>query len=38
MLAREFSEVERLPDAGIVSPRLLNTDLTPQSSLHALPS
>jgi len=38
MLAREFPEVERLPDAGIVSPRLLNTDLTPQSSVHALPS
>jgi hypothetical protein len=37
MLAREFPEVERLPDAGIVSPRLLNTDLTPQSSVHALP-
>jgi GT2 family glycosyltransferase/acyl carrier protein len=32
-----LDELERLPDAGIVSPRLLNTDLTLQSSVHALP-
>jgi len=33
-----LSELERLPDAGIVSPRLLNTDGTLQSSVHALPN
>jgi N-acetylglucosaminyl-diphospho-decaprenol L-rhamnosyltransferase len=33
-LLREF---ERRADAGIVSPRLLNTDLTLQNSVHALP-
>jgi GT2 family glycosyltransferase len=32
-----LGELERLPDAGIVSPRLLNTDLTLQVSVHALP-
>jgi len=32
-----LDELERLPDAGIVSPRLLNTDLTLQLSVHALP-
>ena len=32
-----LGELERRPDAGIVSPRLLNTDLTLQSSVHALP-
>ena len=32
-----LGELERLPDAGIVSPRQLNTDLTLQSSVHALP-
>jgi GT2 family glycosyltransferase len=30
-------ELEQRPDAGIVSPRLLNTDFSPQSSVHALP-
>lgn len=32
-----LEELVRRPDAGIVSPRLLNTDLTLQSSVHALP-
>jgi len=32
-----LGELERLPDAGIVSPRLLNTDFTLQWSVHALP-
>ena len=32
-----LGELERLPDAAIVSPRQLNTDLTLQSSVHALP-
>ena len=32
-----LAELERLPDAGIVSPRQLNTDMTLQSSVHALP-
>ena len=32
-----LGELERLPDAGILSPRFLNTDLTLQSSVHALP-
>lgn len=32
-----LDEVGRRPDAGIVSPRLLNTDLTLQTSVHALP-
>lgn len=32
-----LEELRRRPDAGIVSPRLLNTDRTLQSSVHALP-
>lgn len=32
-----LGELARRPDAGIVSPQLLNTDLTLQSSVHALP-
>ena len=32
-----LGELERRPDAGIVSPRLLNPDLTLQASVHALP-
>ncbi len=32
-----LKELRRRPDAGIVSPRLLNTDRTLQSSVHALP-
>jgi GT2 family glycosyltransferase len=32
-----MTELRRRPDAGIVSPRLLNTDRTLQSSVHALP-
>lgn len=32
-----LSELKRLPDAGILSPRLLNTDRTLQTSVHALP-
>ena len=32
-----LGELERRPDAGIVSPRLLNADLTLQTSVHALP-
>ena len=32
-----LSELVRRPDAGIVSPRLLNTDRTLQTSVHALP-
>lgn len=36
-LQRLIGELERRPDAGIVSPRLLNTDLTLQTSVHALP-
>jgi GT2 family glycosyltransferase len=32
-----LGEFARRSDAGIVSPRLLNTDLTLQSSVHALP-
>jgi N-acetylglucosaminyl-diphospho-decaprenol L-rhamnosyltransferase len=32
-----LGELDRRPDAGIVSPRLLNTDFTLQSSVHALP-
>ena len=32
-----LGELDRLPDAGIVSPRLLNADLTLQWSVHALP-
>ena len=31
------AELERRPDAGIVSPRLVNADRTPQGSVHALP-
>jgi len=33
-----LTELRRLPKAGIVNSRLLNTDLTLQSSVHALPS
>jgi GT2 family glycosyltransferase len=36
-LERLVAELRKRPDAGIVSPRLLNTDLTPQSSVHMLP-
>lgn len=32
-----LQELRRRPDAGIVSPRLLNTDRTLQTSVHALP-
>lgn len=32
-----LGELKMRPDAGIVSPRLLNTDLTLQWSVHALP-
>lgn len=32
-----LGELVRRPDAGIVNPRLLNTDLTLQWSVHALP-
>jgi hypothetical protein len=32
-----LGELERRPDAGIVHPRLLNPDLSLQSSVHALP-
>jgi N-acetylglucosaminyl-diphospho-decaprenol L-rhamnosyltransferase len=32
-----LDELARRPDAGILSPRLLNPDLTLQSSVHALP-
>ena len=32
-----LAELARRPDAGIVSPRLLNADLTLQTSVHALP-
>jgi GT2 family glycosyltransferase len=32
-----LAELQRLPAAGIVSARLLNSDLTLQSSVHALP-
>lgn len=32
-----LGEIRRRPDAAIVSPKLLNTDFTPQSSVHALP-
>lgn len=32
-----LGELRRLPDAGILSPRLLNTDRTLQTSVHALP-
>jgi len=32
-----LGELRRRPDAGIVSPRLLNTDRTLQTSVHALP-
>lgn len=32
-----LNELGRRPDAGIVSPRLLNTDRTLQASVHALP-
>jgi hypothetical protein len=32
-----LGELDGLSDAGIVSPRLLNTDLTLQTSVHALP-
>jgi GT2 family glycosyltransferase len=31
------AELEQRPDAGIVSPRLLNTNFSPQSSVHMLP-
>ena len=34
---RLLSELRRLPRAGIVGPRLLNSDLTLQTSVHALP-
>jgi N-acetylglucosaminyl-diphospho-decaprenol L-rhamnosyltransferase len=34
---RLMAELQRLPDAGILSPRLLNSDLTLQSSVHGLP-
>jgi len=32
-----LGELERFPDAGIVSPRFMHADLTLQSSVHALP-
>jgi len=32
-----LADLESRPDAGILSPRLLNTDLTLQCSVHALP-
>ena len=32
-----IAELEQRSDAGIVSPRLLNTDFSPQSSVHMLP-
>jgi GT2 family glycosyltransferase len=34
---RLLRELDRLPQAGIVGPRLLNSDLTLQASVHALP-
>jgi N-acetylglucosaminyl-diphospho-decaprenol L-rhamnosyltransferase len=34
---RMLTELDRLPWAGILAPRLLNSDLTLQSSVHALP-
>jgi GT2 family glycosyltransferase len=34
---RLLAELKRLPEAGIVAPRLLNSDFTLQSSVHALP-
>lgn len=34
---RLIAELEQRPDAGLVSPRLLNSDLSPQSSVHMLP-
>jgi len=34
---RLLAEIERLPRAGIVAPRLLNSDFTLQTSVHALP-
>ena len=33
-----LDELETRPDAGIVSPKQLNTDLTLQTSVHALPT
>jgi N-acetylglucosaminyl-diphospho-decaprenol L-rhamnosyltransferase len=32
-----LAEYARLPRGGMLAPRLLNSDLTPQSSVHALP-